>query len=128
MARSDIDAIHDTWLQGFEKRDAALTASVYAPDAHVLPPGTEAVTGDGIRAYWQGFLDMGVTGGRLESVRFEESDDLAVEEGRYEVLNGSEVLDYGKYVDVSRRQPDGSWKLIIDIFNSSQNPEAGATD
>jgi uncharacterized protein (TIGR02246 family) len=124
MARSDIDALRDTLIRGVEKGDAALIASLYAPDARLLPPGAEAVTGEGIQAYWQSFLDMGVTGGRLDLVTFEERDDLAVQEGRYEVTNGSEVLDTGKFVDVSRRQPDGSWKLIIDIFNSSQTPAA----
>ena len=125
MASSDVAALHDTIVQAIEKGDAALLASLYAPDAHLLPPGTEAVEGPGIQAFWQGFLDMGVTGGRLEDVRFEERDDLVVAEGRYEVSGASGVLDTGKYVDVSKRQPDGSWKVVIDIFNSNQAPPAG---
>ena len=125
MAARDVAALHETLVAAIEKKDAALIASLYAPDAHLLPPGQEAVEGPGIQAFWQGFLDMGVTGGRLEDVRFEERDDLVVAEGRYELYGASGVLDTGKYVDVATRQPDGSWKWVIDIFNSSQTPPAG---
>ena len=124
MAASDVAALHETLVAAIEKKDAALIASLYAPDAHLLPPGSEAVEGPGIQAFWQGFLDMGVTGGRLEDVRFEERDDLVVAEGRFEVHGESGVLDRGKYVDVAKRQPDGSWKWVIDIFNSSVAPPA----
>ena len=37
MARSDIDALNARCAEAFEKGDAALIASVYAPDARVLP-------------------------------------------------------------------------------------------
>jgi uncharacterized protein (TIGR02246 family) len=124
MAASDVAALHETLVAAVEKKDAALIASLYAPDAHLLPPGSGAVEGPGIQAFWQGFLDMGVTGGRLEDVRFEERDDLVVAEGRYELHGDSGVLDTGKYVDVAKRQPDGSWKWVIDIFNSSVAPPA----
>jgi uncharacterized protein (TIGR02246 family) len=124
MAARDVVALHETLVAAIEKKDAALIASLYAPDAHLLPPGSEAVEGPGIQAFWQGFLDMGVTGGRLEDVRFEERDDLVVAEGRFEVHGDSGVLDKGKYVDVAKRQPDGSWKWVIDIFNSSVAPPA----
>jgi ketosteroid isomerase-like protein len=102
-------------------------ASIYAPDARVMPPGSEMVTGQDIQAYWQGVIDSGVTGGRLETVRLEEHDDLAVEEGRYRVQVGTDIVDTGKYVVVHRRQPDGAWKIAVDIWNSSQAPQPAAS-
>jgi hypothetical protein len=30
------------------------------------------------------------------------------------------VVDAGKYVVIHRRQPDGSWRYGVDIFNSSR--------
>jgi ketosteroid isomerase-like protein len=71
---------------------------------------------------------MGVTGARLETVSLEERDDLAVEEGRYEMQVGSGIVDTGKYVVVHRRQPDGGWKVAIDIWNSNQDSPTTATD
>jgi uncharacterized protein (TIGR02246 family) len=126
MSRSDVDALNATLMQALEKGDSALAASVYSPDARLLPPGSEPATGPGIRAVWQSIMDMGVTGARLETVSLEERDDLAVEEGRYEMQVGSDVVDTGKYVVVHRRQPDGDWKYAIDIFNSNQTPQSAS--
>ena len=123
MARSDIDALNATFVQGLEKGDAGLMASVYAEDGRLLPPGSEPVSGQAaIEQFWQGALGQGLTGGSLSTVSLEEQGDLAVEEGRYELRAGNQVVDTGKYVVVHRRQSDGSWKYGIDIWNSDQAP------
>ncbi len=126
MSQRDVDALNATLVQGLEKGDAALVASIYAPDARVLPPGSEVMTGQDIQTYWQGVIDMGVTG-RLETVSLEEREDLAVEEGRYRMQVGSDIVDTGKYVVVHRRQPDGAWRIAVDIWNSSQAPQPAAS-
>ena len=122
MARSDIDALNQTFEQGLEKGDADVVASVYAPDARLFPPGSDVVEGSAIRDFWQGAIDAGVRGG-LETVSFEEHGDVAVEEGEYRIQAGDQVVDHGKYVVVHRRQGDGSWRFGLDIWNSSR-PEA----
>jgi ketosteroid isomerase-like protein len=54
------------------------------------------------------------------SVTLEEHGNAAIESGQYELRMGSEVADDGSHVVVHRRQPDGSWRLGIDIFNSDR--------
>ena len=125
MSRSDIDAVNATFMKGFETGDAAMIASTYAPDARVMPPGAPVVTSDGIEQFWQGVLGMGVTGALLKTVSLEERDDVAVEEGQYEMRAGADVVDTGKYLVVHRRQPDGAWRLGLDIWNSDSTPQAG---
>jgi uncharacterized protein (TIGR02246 family) len=125
MSRSDIDALNATFMKGMETGDAALIASVYAPDARLLPPGSPAVTGGEIEQYWQEALGQGVTGGVLKTVSLEERDDVAVEEGQYEVRVGADVVETGKYVVIHRRQPDGGWRLGLDIWNSDSAPQPG---
>ena len=125
MSRSDIDALNARAMKGVESGDAALIASVYAPDARVLPPGSPVVTGSAIQEYWEGILALGVTNGVLKTVSLEERDDVAVEEGQYEMRVGADVVDTGKYVVVHRRQPDGGWLWGIDIWNSDSAPQAG---
>ncbi|MFW3172024.1 YybH family protein [Geodermatophilus sp. CPCC 206100] len=125
MSRSDIDALNTTFVQGLEKGDAVVMASVYAPDARLLPPGSPPLTGDGIQRFWQGVVDQGVDGGALRTVSLEERDDLAVEEGAYEMRAGGTVVQTGKYVVVHRRQPDGSWRWATDIYNADEETAAG---
>ncbi len=120
MTRSDIDALNATFARGLQEKDAAVMASVYAPDARLLPPGSEVLTGGAIQQFWQSAMDAGVTGGALETVSFEEVGDVAVEEGQYTLQAGGQVADSGKYVVVHRRQADGGWKFGIDIWNSSR--------
>ena len=123
MSRSDIDALNATFMKGMETGDAAMIASVYSPGARVMPPGAPVVTGGGIEQFWQGVLGMGVTGGVLKTVTLEERDDVAVEEGQYEMRVGADVVDTGKYVVVHRRQPDGEWRFDLDIWNSDRTPQ-----
>ncbi len=125
MSRSDIDALNATFMKGMESGDAAMIASVYAPDARLMPPGAPVATGGGIEQYWQGILGLGVSGVVLETVSLEEREDVAVEEGVYEMRVGADVVDTGKYVVVHRRQPDGAWRFGLDIWNSDSTPPPG---
>jgi uncharacterized protein (TIGR02246 family) len=123
MSRSDIDALNTTFMRGMEAGDAAMIASVYAPDARLMPPGAPLVDGGGIEQFWQGVLGAGVTSGALKTVSLDEREDVAVEEGQYEMRVGSDVVDTGKYVVVHRKQPDGQWRFAVDIWNSDSAPQ-----
>jgi ketosteroid isomerase-like protein len=59
-------------------------------------------------------------------VAVEEHGEIAVEQGRFELRIGTDVVDRGKYVVVHRQQPDGSWRFGLDIWNSSQPQAAPA--
>lgn len=121
MGRADADTLNDTMVKGLAEADAGLMASVYAPDARLLPPGMDAQTGPEIERYWQAAVDAGLRYARIKTVSYEELADLAVEEGRWELRESSEspLVDAGKFLIVHRRQPDGGWKYAMDMFNSS---------
>jgi ketosteroid isomerase-like protein len=124
MSRSDVDVLNARFFEAVEKRDAGAMASLYTPEARVMPPGAPAVSGHGIQEFWQSVLDMGVNGGALKTVSLEELGDVAIEVGQYELRINANVVDVGKYVVVHRRQPDGSWKFDIDIWNSDRSASA----
>jgi len=95
-------------------------AVYYAPDATVLPPNAEAVRG---RAAISAFLAAfpPITTFTAEIVTVEGNGDLAYVHGRYHLdmtTPDGPQADDGKYIEVWKRQADGSWKIAYDIFNS----------
>jgi ketosteroid isomerase-like protein len=121
LAWSDADVLNDTMVEGLARGDAATVASVYAPDARLMPPGMDVQTAGEIQQFWQGAIDAGLRHARIKTVSYEEHDGLAVEEGRWELRASAEapLSDAGKFLIVHKRQADGRWKYAFDIFNSS---------
>ena len=126
MGRAEIEAANAAFVQGLEQGDAAAMAAVYEPDGRLLAPNTEPQQGSAaIEAFWKTIIDAGVRGALLETQTVDERDDLAVEVGRYTLrtaADGGEIVDVGKYAVMHRRQPDGSWRYAVDIFNSNRPP------
>ena len=96
-------------------------ANLYTEDAVLMPPGP-TVTG---RAEVQKFMEAFPT---LSKFEFQIQDidghgELAYVRGTYLMVMKPEgapepVEDRGKYVEIRRKQADGSWPIAIDIFNS----------
>ena len=102
--------------------DASAAASVYAPDAHLLPPSAKPMVGrDEIRAYWQAGIDAGVAEITLTAKDVAQNDGLAYESGAYvirvDASGGARVVERGHYVQVYQRQVDGSWQRAVEIFS-----------
>ena len=123
------DAIHRLdaeFMKAANARNAgALVKAFYAADAVLMPPNHPAVEGRAsIQGFLQGLIDSGLTSIKLETVSVSSADDLAYGRGRYTLAlsppEGAPVQDVGKYVVVYRRQPNGAWRAVSDIFNSDQ--------
>jgi ketosteroid isomerase-like protein len=71
----------------------------------------------------QQLLDMGGRSLDIEPLETREAGDLTIEYGRYtlgiEPEGAEPMTDVGKYVVVHESQPDGSTKIVLDIFNSN---------
>ena len=119
--RSDIIACNTHFMDAFGRGDAAGLANLYTVGGQLLPPNSEVVAGrDGIRAFWQGALDAGLTEATLDTVEAESTGETAVEVGRYTLrAKGGQVADAGKYVVVWKRE-GGGWKLHRDIWNTKR--------
>lgn len=94
----------------------------YADDARVLPPNHGTVTG---REAISGLLRSSgsIREFKLTILALEGRNDLAYVHGAYQMTvtppgDAEPVGDRGKYVEVWRKQRDGSWKVVLDIFNS----------
>lgn len=123
MSQQDIEILEKQFQEAFNAGDAAGVARFYAEDARLLPPNTDILEG---RPAIEGFMrEFFLANPTLSfgSTAFHESGDLAVAIGTYELElrpEGAEAQkDSGKYIEVWKRQPDGSWLIAADMFNTS---------
>lgn len=65
-----------------------------------------------------------------DAVEVDGRGDLAYVRGRYSMVmalpSQPELSESGKYIEIWRKQPDGSWKLFRDIFNADAPPAPAA--
>ncbi len=104
-------------------------AVLYAEDGSLLPPNEPVVTGrEAIRKSWGRFLDAYTVRFELGTDELEGRGDLAYVRRHYTLtaspkLKGAAAIsDQGKFVEVLRRQADGKWRFVIDIYNSDLPP------
>jgi ketosteroid isomerase-like protein len=121
--RRAIEANLKTFVEEFNKGNAAAVAQIYAADAKLLPPNDKIVEGRAnIQAFWQGASGAGLKLTSLSITTLTPAGNLLVETGKYVTTipaGGATVTDEGKYVVVWRRE-GRNWKIIRDIFNSDK--------
>ena len=111
-----------------ETGDADGYDAVLTDDAVFLPPGSPARTGDELRAWLGEFL----RGYRVEWVRFVSTEVEVLGRVAYHAYSytwrvtpragGDATVSSGKGIHILRQQPDGSWKIAREIWNSSPGP------
>lgn len=117
------------WVKAAAAKELERTLSYWADDASVFPPNAPAVTGkEAIRAYVsQGFATPGFSiTWETTKVEVSRAGDLAYAIGTNEFRmndpKGKPVVQRGKGITVWKKQLDGSWKCIVDIWNSDPPP------
>ena len=101
----------------YDRGDSAGCAAVFLEDAVMLPPGQPMVRGrEAIRELIQGWIDN--IGGTMSNPmkEFGVEGDLAYQVGTY-ALSGANPPEQGKFVNILKRQSDGTWKVSVAIFN-----------
>ena len=123
MSRKAIDKANAEFAAAMNKGDVVTAMRVYEDDAKLLPPNSPTVTGKAnIQGFWEGAAQaLGIRHVSMSTVAVEFIDDTAIEQGEY-TLDLAAGEDKGKFVVVWKRQPDGSWKWHLDIFNSDLAP------
>ena len=103
--------------------------SYYAEDAAELPNGENVLRGKANIAKTMGFLDDKNNHLTWTPVYADiaASGDLGYTYGTFEFRSkdkdGKVTVEYGKYVSIWRKQNDGSWKVVMDMGNSSPGPK-----
>jgi uncharacterized protein (TIGR02246 family) len=129
-----IDRTREAHVGALNRGDADGWGAAFADDAVQMPPNAPPNVGkDEIQAFCGAFLSAF---GAEFSLAPEEVQiagaDWAFERGTYTITltpkgGGEPIPDAGKYITVYQRQPDGSWAMARDIWNSS-NPLPGVPE
>ena len=108
--------------------------SFYAGDAAVFAPNDPiATTKEAIRATATKMFAAPGFSLSFQSTKVDvaHSGDMAYTYGTYTMTmndpKGTPMTDKGKYVTVYRKQADGSWKAVADIFNSDLAPPGSSS-
>ena len=99
----------------------AYVRAYYAQDAVVLPPNGPVVSGEAaIASFLKAFPPM--TNFEFNLVHMEGTADMAWVQGSYNMTMTPEgsppINDTGKYIEIWKKQANGDWRVVRDIFNS----------
>ncbi|MEP1032383.1 DUF4440 domain-containing protein [Ekhidna sp.] len=119
---ADIATRRDIIVTMVKTADFSPAADVYDPNCIVLPPGMDATKG--IEATTNSMslsppaVDFSITNNTIEG-----NGTYAFATGTYKfsfmVNDSTQMDDIGKYIEVWKKQEDGTWRLYQDIWNSS---------
>ena len=119
-----IRALDAQWAKSAAAKDLDATVGYYSDDASLLAPNSPIASDkQSIRESWNALLSPDTTlTWQATKVEVARSSDLAYVVGTYQLMTndpkGSVAADRGKFVEVWKKQADGSWKTVADIFNS----------
>jgi uncharacterized protein (TIGR02246 family) len=127
-ARAAIEAANGRFKAAYLRGDTVAIADNYTDDVIVMPQGSPAVRGrDAVRTYMAPEVSRAPSEVKEFNTTTEDvmvAGDLAVETGTFEFVPRSTTAatEKGKYVTVWKRQADGSWKIVRDVYNANAAP------
>jgi ketosteroid isomerase-like protein len=126
-AAEAIKAADAAWEKAVSSKDTTASLAALESGGAVLGPNSPAAaTPEAIKGMFATFWAMPAISIHWTATRVEaaKSGELGYSMGSYQLswndAKGKPMSDKGKYVTVWRKQADGSWKVVYDIFNSDQ--------
>ncbi len=123
--QSAIRTLDEQWSAIAGKNDLDATLAYYADDAVLLPPNAPIASDKkSIHDSWAGLLGpFTAVSWKATKVEVSKSGDLGYLYGTYKLAitdpKGRAVLnDTGKILEVWKKQFDGTWKCMVDTYNS----------
>jgi uncharacterized protein (TIGR02246 family) len=129
----EIDSIYHRFNEAYEKLDAEIVAGLYTDDAMYLVPDNEVIRGrENIRKNFANFFEYNKQKGTNLSINFKilrrsVRGDLGYDVGIYTLQSTKDgkILgeDKGKFVVITRKMKDNSWKFELDSYSALKPPE-----
>ncbi|HUK61597.1 MAG TPA: DUF4440 domain-containing protein [Stellaceae bacterium] len=115
----------EDWAKAAQTKQVGAWLAFYTEDAVLLPPNDKAATSKADIGNVIGqimILPELKIGWHAAKVEVARSGDLGYAHGAYQLSfsdpNGNEIKDEGKYLEVWKKQADGSWKCAVDAWSS----------
>jgi uncharacterized protein (TIGR02246 family) len=127
-AATAAEAIWREYSESLNAGDLERWLELWSEDGIQMPPDEPPIAGlDSIRARNDAFLDRFTVDIGITNQEVETAGDWAYSRGTYKArlmpkAGGRPVSIDGKYMTILARQPDGSWLIHRDIFNSNAPP------
>jgi len=124
-----VRAVDTEWARAASAGDGSAIAALYASDATILPPMEPLRQGETAKKYWVDFTNSFSGPIELTTTALEGRGDLAYGVGTYRMTltpkkAGAKPLptEEGKYLEVLKKQADGSWKIVYDMWSPNAPP------
>jgi ketosteroid isomerase-like protein len=110
-------------------KNIELLMKFYAEDAYLLPTAEPKVKGKAeIKKEWQHIFEIPDFSNQstLTNIEISEDGSMAYTMGNYLAFmqgeDGNPVQEPGKWVTIWKKQSDGSWLIVVDIYNTDIPP------
>ena len=116
-----IAVVNDVFSRAIAAKDWKAVSALYAADGVLYPPGESAVKGRAaIEACFAAFPP--VTAFSLRTTKIDGRDDLAYVQGTFTMApaaagGSTPPQETGYFLQVLRRQPDGTWRIAVQMFS-----------
>ena len=121
-AADEIARLRSEWAKNLLAKKLDPIVALYAPDAVFLQPSGDRVTGRAaIRDLCKNIMATFTSDISLHSIATEHSGDLAYDSGDYretlvKVSDGIQIEVQGNYLMVFKRQADGTWLILEQMW------------
>ena len=127
--RKSIEEACAKYSKAIHEGNLAGVLAEYTDDATAIPPDGEIIKGKkAIEELYKKFFQIGMKEIVFTTIEVGGSGDTAYEIGKTKVRIQPEgqaaIQDSTKYLVIWKRQPDDTWKVLVDIWNFSV-PMAG---
>ncbi len=114
-----LEDFDDAYNKAFNRGDAAGCAAFFSEDVILMAPNQPMTRGKAaFEEIYRSRMDNSSGGTHSNAlVEYGVEGDLAYQVGTYAV-SGANPPEQGKFVNVLKCQPDGTWKVAVSIFNS----------
>lgn len=125
-ATAEVSALRDQWVAAAERDDAVAVAGMYTDDAIFMGSEGNVI---GRTAIEQALAESFKTGSGLtvSDGTVETAGDLVYSTGDWSqkvtTPDGNTMDVSGRYLVISRRQPDGTWKIVRHVSMPNPAPQ-----